>query len=484
MHSSRLAAIFSRLEWVLWGLLALFLPITSLPLLSKLGRGAMVAPASLIALGGLAVIWFIPYLVQRGRLPAESAPLSGFILVVILSSARAVFLPTPVFRSTPVWMSMLEGLVTLAIGMLFYLVTAVWINRTNRLQIILRLINWSGVILVAWSLVQAYFWNVNLRWPAWIRTIQDMVSVGTLYAYRVTGFAFEPSWLAHQLNVLYIPFWLAATITGKTVHKRKLWIFSLENGLLLGGVALLFLTNARIGMLAFLLVMASLALYFCVLFVRWLQRKFDRKWKQTLASAAFILLVLVAGFGGVFGIGYRMSKTDIRMKSLFDLETLRTKSFIEYAEPLGFSARIIYWQAGWEIYSQYPMLGVGIGNAGYYFPEKLDSFAWGLFEVRDIMYRAASIPNIKNFWVRILAETGVAGFACIAVWLLVLWRMSRNLQKDNNPILRICGVAGSFALIAFIGEGFSLDTFALPYFWISAGLLSAAYQIAKKTTSA
>jgi hypothetical protein len=482
MQGSRFAAIFSRMEWVLWGLLAFTLPITSLPLVSKLTGGSMVAPASLLALLALVIVWFIPYLLKRGTLPAESLPLIGFVMVAILSSARAMFLTTPPFRDSTVWMGMLEGLVTLAVGILFYLVAAAWVNNAHRLNVIMRWINWSGLILIAWSLIQAYFWHINLRWPAWIRTIQDMLSVGTLYAYRVTGFAFEPSWLAHQLNVLYLPLWLAATVSGKTVHTRRLWVFSLENALLVGGVGLLFLTNARIGMLAFLLMVGCLILYACIRFVRWMQGKFNSKWKRSLVTVSFIMVVFVLGVVGVFGIGYRMSKADIRMKNLFDLETLRTKSFLEYAKPLGFASRIVYWQAGWETYSQYPILGVGIDNAGYYFSENLNPSAWRLFEVRDIMYRSPSVPNIKCFWVRLLAETGIAGLACIVVWYLLLWRMSRTLHSHPDPILRISGLAGSFALIAFIGEGFSLDTFALPYFWISIGLLSAAYQIARKVS--
>jgi hypothetical protein len=35
------------------------------------------------------------------------------------------------------------------------------------------------------------------------------------------------------------------------------------------------------------------------------------------------------------------------------------------------------------------------------------------------------------------------------------------------------GWGGLFVLIAFVLEGFSIDTFALPYLWVSLGIVSA-----------
>jgi hypothetical protein len=36
------------------------------------------------------------------------------------------------------------------------------------------------------------------------------------------------------------------------------------------------------------------------------------------------------------------------------------------------------------------------------------------------------------------------------------------------------GWSGLFVLVAYIIEGFSTDTFALPYLWVSLGIVSAA----------
>ena len=40
--------------------------------------------------------------------------------------------------------------------------------------------------------------------------------------------------------------------------------------------------------------------------------------------------------------------------------------------------------------------------------------------------------------------------------------------------------AGQLALLAFIGEGFSIDSFAMPYLWVIAGLIAAIALISRR----
>ncbi|MCJ7625815.1 MAG: O-antigen ligase family protein [Anaerolineaceae bacterium] len=481
MQRIKLDVILRYIQWGLWAALFFLLPITSIPLVTRLIGGTMVAPPSMLVLLLLIIVWFVPYLLRRGALPALSTPLLGFFAVAVIACARAVFLPVPPFRDATVVRNIIEGIVTLGIGIVFYLLTAIWAADKKRFTAILRWINWSGILIIIWSFIQAVTWQLNTSWPDWIRAIHELFSTGTLFRARVVGFTFEPSWLAHQLNVLYLPFWLASTVTRKSAHSWNFRGISLENILLVCGAALLFLSKSRLGLLAFLLALAYLVVKFSLNITRWLQNKVDGQWRKILVAAAFYFLILLIGVSILFGTGYWMSKTDFRMRALFDLETLRTKSFIEYAEPLSFSARIIYWQTGWDIFGQYPFLGVGLGNAGFYFTEKLDSFGWGLIEIRDYMYRFPSIPNIKSMWVRILAETGIVGFAFWIVWIFLMLQTARLLYRQKNALLRTCGLAGTLALIAFLLEGFSIDSFAMPYIWITLGLINAGHVMRRES---
>ena len=89
------------------------------------------------------------------------------------------------------------------------------------------------------------------------------------------------------------------------------------------------------------------------------------------------------------------------------------------------------------------------------------------------------MPNTKSLWVRILAETGLVGFAVFSGWYYLLWKSGQFSRKSMDPNIRMVGLAGSIVLFAFLFEGFSVDSFALPYFWFSVGLLSAAGSLAR-----
>ncbi len=135
---------------------------------------------------------------------------------------------------------------------------------------------------------------------------------------------------------------------------------------------------------------------------------------------------------------------------------------------------MVYWQTGLQIFNDHPLLGVGLGNSGYYFLNEMPNDGWGLVEVRQLLIRDASLPNIKNLWVRLLAETGLIGFfSFIAFWIVILWS-GIYLHKHGTGLSKSLGFAAILTCIAMIGEGFSLDTFALPYTWLIFGMCVAA----------
>ena len=478
------------LQWIAAGMLGLFLPFTSFPLVARLTGSSMVAPLSILPLGALVLLWLVPFVLRSGRFAPQVKPLLAFALVGLISSAAAFFLTVPSYKDASLLSSEVKAISTLVIGLLFYLVVASWANSTDRLCFLLRWINWSGVIVIGWSLVQALTWYRLHGHPEWMWNFQgQMVTSLLLYGQRASGFAYEPSWLAHQLNMLYLPVWLAAAVSGFSAHRFRLWKVRFEHLLLLGGIAVLVLSVSRIGMLTFLMMVAFLILILNIRLIRWLQERLtrhiqpgDRRLFLTrrwiAAGSIAVLLVVYAGL--LFGAAYGLSQYDARMKRLFDFGTLREQSFLEYANQLVFAERLVFWQAGWEVFNDYPVLGVGLGNAGYYFPEKLSAFSWGLTEIRTLMYRQTALPNIKSLWVRLLAETGIVGFALFVCWCYLLWQSAQFLRGHRQPIYQMVGLVGGFALIGLLIEGFSLDTFALPYFWITFGVLSAGCELARR----
>ena len=295
-------------------------------------------------------------------------------------------------------------------------------------------------------------------------------------ARRATGFAFEPSWLAHQLNVFYFPLWISAVIYRRSALRKRLWIFQMEDFLLAGGIIVLIFTSSRIGILGFIMLGGFLFLVMQQKIILWIKKAVhsEKKWKWIQPSIIIFLLLLYAGT--LFGAAKILQKRDPRMEKMFKVETILNGDFFEYAKNLTFASRVVYWQTGMKVFEQHPVLGVGPGNAGYYFYDAMSDDGWGLVEVRQILIRDSELPNIKNLWVRLLAETGILGFFSFLTFLLVIFWSGNYLVNSRKDLSQNLGFSAILVCLAMLGEGFSLDTFALPYTWLIFGMCIAATQ--------
>ena len=473
-------ALYS-IPWWVWVCLILLLPITSMPwIVNLIGSDSVAAPSG-IALAVLVLIWLVPYVLKRGRFPPQAIPLLGFALVAVIATALASFIPILPYKDVSFIKNELKDVLTLIIGICFYLVAAIFPVGEERLQKTLRWLNWGGLIILLWSLVQGISWLSFNHYPTLVRHIQEFFSSGPLYRQRINAFAFEPSWLAHQLNMVYLPIWLAATVRRFSVHRFRIFGITFENVLFIGGVAVLFLTYSRVGLLAFLLMITYLFIQGNIMLSQWLKKRMThpqgddtiRRRRRILSfsvTAVFIVSYLAILAGGAFAL----SRLDPRMKDLFTFSFGKDDPILRYADRLNIASRLVYWQAGWGVFNDYPIMGVGLGNAGYFFTQKLTPYAWGLVEVRDLIYRSSNLLNIKSLWVRLLAETGIVGFAFFVSWLYLLWQSTRAGKNNNSPTWKSLSLAGKFVLLGLLFEGFSLDSFALPYIWFALGLLTAA----------
>jgi hypothetical protein len=475
---------------IAWAGVILLLPVTSLPLLSALAGESMVAPASFIPLIWLIVFWFILYIIKKGTLPREAVPFLLFISVAIVASASAFFIRIPAFKTDSIPLSETKAVATLLVGSLFYLVTAGWLLKpTGRLNLTLKLINIGGAIMLTWSIAQGVFiFFYGAKFPAPMLHFQSLISVSGFYPTRMTGFAFEPSWLGQQLNLLYLPYWLAATLTGTSAFSFRIWKFRLENFLLVIGAVIQFLSS-RIGTLSFLFILA-----FFVIYIGWLLVKRVRKWStvrspdpskfiyrlfNALVPAGILLAILGVFFLAAVALVFAISQVDPRLARLFQISSVSqvkelTANIYVLFSYLAFAERYVFWVAGWTVFNLHPILGVGLGNAGFFFTNALPAYSWHLPEVVNLLFRAAVLPNIKSLWVRLLAETGIVGFSAFIAWCYTLVRSGWRLRHDPRPVFKMIGWFGIFVLIDLIFEGFSTDTFALPYLWVSLGILCAA----------
>jgi hypothetical protein len=467
-------------EKVLWAAFGLLLPVTTFPLLVRLSGADMVSPAAGLLLPLLLFLSILPRWWKGGRISKASLPLLGFASAALISCGWAFFLPIPLYRAQTLWMSEAKALITLVIGLAFYLATVSWAAEEERAAFLLRWIHWGGLLTVVWAIAQAVSWRLIHDYPVWMQAVHSLISTHELYIARATGLAFEPSWLAHQLNMLYLPVWAGAALSGASVHRLRWRFITVECILLLGGVLALVLSVSRVGLLAPLLCVLLLAAWGAWRAAHWLQARWMTAsravgWRRALASGLAWLgigaVFLAVAAGLVLGAAYGLSRYDPRMRTMFDLTALRKGSLATYANQLVFAERVIFWEAGWNTFNDYPVLGVGLGNLGFFFPEKLSAYSWGLTEVRTILYQWGSLPNSKSLWVRLLAETGFVGSGLFFSFLFVTAVAAVSLLKRKGVGAAV-GLAGIFVLTGLLTEGFSIDTFALPYFWVTFALVA------------
>lgn len=482
---------FFKVSWnIAWAFTLVALPVTSFPILSKLAGGTLVSPLSIIPLIWLVLTWIPYFLIKTQTIPGELKPFISFILVVIISCGLAFFIRFPVYKGHSIHRDELEALLSLGMGVAFLLITITRLGTVENLRRSLSWINLGGIFFITWSIFQLmtiWFFNGNLN-PV-MDTIQKNISVGNLNQsvqdIRISGLTLEPSWLAHSLNMLYLPLWLAASRYKVSAYQFRIWKISVENFLFFLGIIVMLMTYSRIGLVGFLAIMA----WFVIDLANRLTTKVAARrktnggipsWLNRISVIGGLMISLLIVFVILL---FFLSFQDNRLKKIFSWDseknfyTRNNISLITIAKSVNFGERVVYWDFGWKIFSEYPLFGVGLGNAGRFVEETISPEAWKMGEVRHALLYESQLPNTKSLWVRLLSETGIIGFSLFITWLIILWITSRSLEKSKIPIIKMIGMAGQFVLIAQIFEGFSLDTFALPYLWISLGLVIASNKI-------
>ena len=500
----RLGRIIEQVGEVIWAIGLICLPITSFPLLSDISSG-IVAPLSILPFVILLILWALPLIFRKGELPKETIPLLAFTLAAIISCAAAFFIFIPGFKGKSVPGQEVRSLLTMAVGIIFYLVTTTWIKNPDKLKNTWKYITIGGIISLAWTGVQAFYIlrQVN-EYPLWLDRVQSLLvvhSVAFSSKYgRVNGLTYEASWFAHQMVIIYLPIWIAASYYRTSAFSFRIFRISIENILLIFGLIAFFLSSPRIGLVSLLLMTVyvfmrlNLVIHHRIVdrishskqFLKRDTPKYHKTLIQFLTSASIILAYVLILAGVVFFAIQRDWRLTTLMNNpptvseIVGLLTLDQNTLLEVSHRFIFLERMVYWLNGWNVFNHYPWFGVGLGNAGFFFPQYAPSMGWATFEIRNVLYYLTQLPNVKSLWFRLLAETGLVGFSLFITWLYILFQSSRFSQHNQDAAIKTFGFAGQLALLAFIGEGLSIDSFAMPYIWVMAGIIAAIAMIYRR----
>jgi O-antigen ligase len=153
-----------------------------------------------------------------------------------------------------------------------------------------------------------------------------------------------------------------------------------------------------------------------------------------------------------------------------------------YLSYLGFDARLVYAQAAYNTYEAFPITGVGLGNYAFYFEEMLPYRPIG--EVPEILLMTTPemgrdrLITSKNFYLRIMAETGILGMISFMTFVLVNLGCALYLRLSAEKEWQYWGTASLCGLIAFALSALTFDSFVIPDMWVIFGLITAAIRVA------
>jgi hypothetical protein len=460
----------NRLEqWLktLWGITLFTLPVTSFRWLPEVMGKTEVRPMSIYSLAILVPLMGVYYWKKRAefRWPVQTTALLAFILAALISTAIGGYYAPLDLRGQTYWGWALRAWLSFGVGMGFFWVAVLISKSEEFFRSSLKWMYASLVFTIVWGLVQALAIHTPLIDFETINQIQLSFSVRGLVNSRISGFAFEPSWLADQIVIFYFPWLFAALLTGFRLTKNP-W---LEPVLLLGSLGILLLTYSRSGIfglgIAVTIVMLTVGRGILVGIWSWfwaplVSPEVRGKWSRLLVII-LVVAIVAAVFWWLNDFQY--------FASIWQFD--RDWTLKEYITSIYAAPRVAYIVSGIEIFNMHPWFGVGLGGSSFYLFDTLPN--WALVDpyeiARQVSPDANSIPNVRNLLIRLLSETGIVGFWLYIGFIFSILGSIRRMFLSRKQVMVYASVAGLTIWITVLIRQFTLSTLTSPIIWVSLG---------------
>jgi len=487
---------------VLWAAFLVSLPVTNFPYFPTAMGGSRVSVRPLLIYPLFFLILLILPTLWKRKLPRVWLPFLVFILLALISSLIPVFSGVvSELSEITVGSRVFRTVFTLFLAGGIYLVVSLMPIKEEDLDFTLKWLYIGLTISLIWGSLQLiYVLDLIPNWFSIMKSIQDHITISPGKSGRLNGLTQEPSWFADQLASLYLPWIYSAVLVNRSVFKRISKWLTVEM-ILFGWIGLILVfTLSRSGYLT-----AAAVLGVGLLFFRKKQPNSKEStqsnglfWsirRKILALPSFIkilisavLMVSVLGVVGYFasrGNGYISAMWDNWITPSGDFQFLGGKSLSVYIRSIGFGPRFLYWETAFNIFKTYPLFGVGLGNYSIYFQDFLPAQQVGYMPeiLRILVPYKSSIITAKNYFARLLAETGLFGTTAYISFLIVITGEGWYLWLSKEQNQKFWGAGILLGMIAFLMSTFSYDSFAIPNPWIVFGLATAAFQIFRQTES-
>jgi len=471
-RTMKLSGGFKKAQNIFWAMFLLSLPVTSFPYFPGfMGKDVLVRPLTLYPLLVLVVIVLIPRLFTQ-RIPRTLLPFAAFLVLAFTSTILALTQDINPPIDLSVAGRLLRTLATLLLGGMFYLTVSLVPQKPEDLRFTLTWLYAGFAVALLWASFQiVYVLKFNQNYFSFLNELQKLVSIRKLFDKRVSGMTYEPSWFAEQLTFVLMP-WLFASVTERySVFRWRYRWFTIEL-LLLGwsAIALLF-TYSRGGLVLFII----LLIISLILGLRRMVAPTANRRRNFLKVILLIGLVLLV-FALVVVVAAQKNNYFARLWGYWTDEEAEG-TYLYY---IAFSQRLAYWETAYRIFEDHPVMGIGLGNFTFYFEEYLP-----YRQLRNPELLSKLVPDVgrnqvvtvKNFMIRLLAETGIVGTSMFVVFLVSLSGCVIFLLLSSQVEGRFWGKAGLLGLIAFLPVTLSIDSFAIPNMWVIFGLITASAHV-------
>ncbi len=478
MTASLRSISLDRLARFLWAATLITLPVSSFRYFPA-GEGTFVRPLSFYPLVPLLVILLIQLARRKTSFPWTGTwtPLAAMVLVTAAASVAGVLIGPVPMRGEDVVGRELRAWVTLIMGVSFF-AAAAWMNRNA--DDLLFSVKWlfAGFVLdILWSGLQGATFYLHVlpkpRVTQWQRAFSMRELIRT---NRISGLAYEPSWLAGHISTIYLPWLFAWLLTRQRVTRFK-W---LEPVLLVCAALLLLATFSRGGLLT---VAVTTVLTFLLVgrsqiaaAWKWFASGF-RGGRALALRVGLIAVVLGAASGSLLFLGQK--------GYIARLWNTRAETLTDFLIQNSAGSRAAYMVGALSAYDEHPWTGVGLGASGFYIYDHLPD--WALTTVPDIARQLSPdnslYPNPKNLYVRLLAETGLIGFFLFIAFQLSLLGDALIALKQKTAIMQYVGIAAVFTWVALIFYNLTQDSLAIPNLWINLGMLAGLAGLASGSNS-
>jgi O-antigen ligase len=211
------------------------------------------------------------------------------------------------------------------------------------------------------------------------------------------------------------------------------------------------------------------------------RRQGDKRWGQIFRLIQLVGLVLLVLVVVVYAVAQKNNYFSRLWTYWTDEESEGT-----YFYYIAFDQRFVYWETAYQIFEDHPVLGIGLGNFAFYFDEYLPDRQYRNPELLSKLVPEEGgnqIVTVKNYLLRILAETGILGFSAFVAFLIALAGCVLSLLYSADRDAKFWGNAGLLGLVAFLPVTLSVDSFAIPNMWVVFGLITASAHIFNRNMS-